>query len=76
MEFCREGDGLVAWKLDRFGRFLQELIGPVNELNGRGVKFVSLRESLDTTPGSRLVYHVFGAVAEFERDIVQELTMT
>ena len=76
MEFCREGDELVVWKLDRFGRSLQELIGLVNELNERGVEFVSLRESLDTTtPGGRLVYHVFGAVAEFERDIIQERTM-
>ena len=76
MEFCREGDELVVWKLDRFGRSLQELIELVNELNSREVEFVSLRESLDTTtPGGRLVYHVFGAVAEFERDIIRERTM-
>lgn len=76
MEFCREGDELVVWKLDRFGRSLQELIGLVNELKDRGVEFVSLRESLDTTtPGGRLVYHVFGAVAEFERDLILERTM-
>jgi DNA invertase Pin-like site-specific DNA recombinase len=65
MDFCREGDEFVVWKLDRFGRSLQELIEPVDELEGRGVEFVSLREFLDaTTPGGRLVYHVFGAVAE------------
>jgi DNA invertase Pin-like site-specific DNA recombinase len=54
---------------------LQELIGLVNELRGRGVGFVSLRESLDTTaPGGRLFYHVLGAVAEFERDLILERT--
>ena len=76
MNYCREGDQFVVWKLDRFGRSLQELIELVNELKARGVEFVSLRESLDTTtPGGRLVYHVFGAVAEFERDIIQERTI-
>ncbi len=76
MDYCREGDEFVVWKLDRFGRSLQELIELVNELKGRGVEFVSLRESLDTTtPGGRLVYHVFGAVAEFERDVIRERTM-
>jgi DNA invertase Pin-like site-specific DNA recombinase len=76
MEFCREEDELIVWKLDRFGRSLQELIELVSILKERGVEFVSLRESLDTTtPGGKLVFHVFGAVAEFERDIIQERTM-
>jgi DNA invertase Pin-like site-specific DNA recombinase len=66
----------VVWKLDRFGRSLQELIGLVNELKDRGVEFVSLRESIDTTtPGGKLVFHVFGAVAEFERDLILERTV-
>ncbi len=53
------------WRLDRFGRFLRELIDLVNELRERGVEFASLRENIDTTtPGGKLVFHVFGAVAE------------
>ena len=76
MDYCREGDEFVVWKLDRFGRSLQELIELVEVLKERGVEFVSLRESLDTTtPGGKLVYHVFGAVAEFERDLILERTM-
>lgn len=75
LDYCREGDALVVWKLDRFGRSLKELIELVNGLNERGVEFVSLRESLDTTtPGGKLVFHVFGAVAEFERDVIRERT--
>lgn len=76
MDYCRKGDELVVWKLDRFGRSLQELIELVNALKEREVEFVSLRESLDTTtPGGKLVFHVFGSVAEFERDIIRERTM-
>ena len=76
IDYCREGDELVVWKLDRFGRSLQELIELVGNLKERGVEFVSLRESLDTTtPGGKLVFHVFGAVAEFERDLILERTM-
>jgi DNA invertase Pin-like site-specific DNA recombinase len=66
MNYCREGDELVVWKLYRFGRSLRELIDLVNGLREQGVEFVSLRESIDTTtPGGKLVFHVFGAVAEF-----------
>lgn len=76
MNNCRDGDELVVWKLDRFGRSLRELIDLVNGLRERGVEFVSLRESIDTTtPGGKLVFHVFGAVAEFERDLILERTM-
>jgi len=76
LDYCREGDALVVWKLDRLGRSLRELIDLVNELQERGVEFVSLRESLDTTtPGGKLVFHVFASVAEFERDLIRERTM-
>ncbi len=69
MDFCREGDELVVRKLDRFDRSLKELVEPVGGLRERGVEFVSLRESIDTTtPGGKLVFHAFGAVAGFERD--------
>jgi DNA invertase Pin-like site-specific DNA recombinase len=76
MDYCREGDVLVVWKLDRLGRSLKELIGLVNALKDRGVGFRSLRESLDTTtPGGKLVFHVFASIAEFERDVIRERTM-
>lgn len=76
IDYCREGDTLVVWKLDRLGRSIQELIGVVNDLRDRGVEFRSLRESLDTnTPGGKLVFHVFVSIAEFERDIIRERTM-
>ena len=76
LEYAREGDALVVCKLDRFGRSLQELIELVGDFKERGVEFVSLRESIDTTtPGGKLVFHVFGAVAEFERDLVLERTV-
>ena len=75
-DYCREGDVLVVWRLDRLGRSIEELIELVNGLQGRGVGFRSLRESLDTTsPGGRLVFHVFASIAEFERDVIRERTM-
>lgn len=71
----REGDTLVVWRLDRLGRSLKHLIDTVNELHARGLGFKSLNESLDTTtPGGRLVFHLFGALAEFERELIRERT--
>jgi DNA invertase Pin-like site-specific DNA recombinase len=68
---CREGDVLVVARLDRLGRSLRELIDLVGELEGKGVGFRSLKKSLDTTTaGGRLIFHVFGALAEFEREII------
>lgn len=76
LDYCREGDRLVVWRLDRLGRSIKELIELVGDLGERGVEFRSLRESLDTsTPGGRLVFHVFASMAEFERDIIRERTM-
>lgn len=76
MDYCREEDVLVVARLDRLGRSLRELIDLVGELEVRGIGFRSLKESLDTTtPGGRLVFHVFGALAEFEREIIRERTM-
>jgi DNA invertase Pin-like site-specific DNA recombinase len=67
---------LVVARLDRLGRSLRELIDLVGELEGKGVGFRSLKESLDTTTaGGRLIFHVFGALAEFERKIIRERTM-
>ena len=72
----RPGDTLVVWRLDRLGRSLRHLIDVVTALDDRGVGFRSLRESIDTTaPGGRLVFHLFGALAQFEREIIRDRTM-
>jgi DNA invertase Pin-like site-specific DNA recombinase len=71
----REGDTLVVWKLDRLGRSLTHLIETVHALDARGVGFKSLQEHIDTTtPGGKLIFHVFAALAEFERDLIRERT--
>lgn len=75
IEYARAGDVLVVWKLDRLGRSLQHLIETINTLQDRGVGFRSLRESIDTTtPAGKLVFHIFGSLAEFERDLIRERT--
>jgi DNA invertase Pin-like site-specific DNA recombinase len=75
IEFCRSGDSLIVWKLDRLGRSLRHLIDTVNRLQSKGVEFVSLQENVDTnTSGGKLVFHVFGALAEFEREMIRERT--
>lgn len=69
------GDVLTVWKLDRLGRSLSHLVHVVEQLGERGIQFRSLTEALDTTNASgRLLFHVVGAVAEFERDLVRERT--
>lgn len=76
LDFLREGDTLVVWRLDRLGRSLRHLVETVNALSDRGVGFVSLHENISTTtPGGRLVFHVFAALAEFERDLISERTI-
>lgn len=73
LEQLRPGDTLVVWRLDRLGRSLRHLIGLVGELAERGVGFRSVTENIDTTTaGGRLVFHVFGALAEFERELILE----
>ncbi len=73
IKYCREGDTLVVWKLDRMGRSMSHLINTVKELESSGIGFKSLTENIDTTtPGGRLVFHLFGALAEFERDLIRE----
>jgi DNA invertase Pin-like site-specific DNA recombinase len=75
LSFVREGDILTVWKLDRLGRSLPHLIETVNALEARGVSFRSLTEAIDTTtPGGRLIFHIFGALGQFERDLIRERT--
>ena len=75
LDYVRDGEVLVVWKLDRLGRSLPHLIETVTDLAKRGVGFRSLTEAIDTTtPGGRLVFHIFGALGQFERDLIQERT--
>jgi DNA invertase Pin-like site-specific DNA recombinase len=75
LDYAREGDVLIVWKLDRLGRSLPHLIETVSALEKRGVGFRSLTEAIDTTtPGGRLVFHLFGALGQFERDLIRERT--
>lgn len=76
LEFMREGDTLVLWKLDRLARSLKQLIETVEALETRGIGFQSLTEKIDTaSPGGRLVFHLFAALAEFERGLIRERTL-
>jgi DNA invertase Pin-like site-specific DNA recombinase len=75
LDRLEEGDTLVVWRLDRLGRSLAHLIATVNELHERGVGFRSIHENIDTTTSTgRLVFHIFGALAEFERDLIVDRT--
>lgn len=76
LSFARNGDTLVVWRLDRLGRSLKDLIARVEDLQQRGVAFRSLHESIDTgSPSGKLQFHIFSALAEFERDLIHERTM-
>jgi DNA invertase Pin-like site-specific DNA recombinase len=73
--YIRPGDTLVVWRLDRLGRSLRHLIETITGLANREIGFKSITESIDTTTsGGKLVFHIFGALAEFERDIIRERT--
>src|SRR5579859_1651215 len=75
LSHLRAGDTLVVWRLDRLGRTLKQLIELINDLNTRGIGFKSLQENIDTTTsGGKLVFHIFGALAEFEREVIRERT--
>jgi DNA invertase Pin-like site-specific DNA recombinase len=72
----RKGDTLVVWKLDRLARSLKDLVEIIHDLNQRDVGFRSVTESIDTTStGGRLVFHIFGALAEFEHSLIRERTI-
>jgi len=73
LAFIKSGDCLVVWKLDRLGRSLPHLLGTVSDLRTRGIGFRSLTEQMDTaTPQGEFLFHVFGALAQFERSLIQE----
>jgi len=75
LNYIRKGDTLVVWRLDRLGRSLRHLIDTINQINDQGSYFRSLQESIDTsTSGGKLIFHIFGALAEFERDIIRDRT--
>ena len=72
LDYVRAGDILAVWKLDRLARSLKQLIETVERLSEREIGFRSLTENIDTTSsGGRLIFHIFGALAEFERSIIQ-----
>lgn len=74
-ELLRKGDTLVVWRLDRLGRSLKDLIEWVNRLEKWGISFRSLEESIDTRSSSgKLIFHIFGALAEFERNLIEDRT--
>ena len=76
LDYMRDGDALVVWKLDRLARSLKQLIETVEEVGERGIALRSLTEAIDTgTSGGRLIFHIFGALAEFERSIIRERTL-
>lgn len=75
MNHLRAGDTLIVWRLDRLGRTLKHLIAHITDLSEKGIGFKSLQESIDTTTsGGKLIFHIFGALAEFEREIIRERT--
>jgi DNA invertase Pin-like site-specific DNA recombinase len=75
LNYVRKGDTLVVWRLDRLGRSLPHLISTMTDLEQRGIGFKSLTENIDTTTsGGKLIFHIFGALAEFERNLIRERT--
>src|SRR4051812_21921128 len=75
ISYVRAGDTIAVWRLDRLGRSLPHLIETIGGLEARNIGFESLTESIDTTTsGGKLIFHIFGALAEFERNLIRERT--
>ena len=75
LHYLRAGETLVVWRLDRLGRTLKQLIATINDLSEQAIGFKCLQEYIDTTTsGGKLIFHIFGALAEFEREIIRERT--
>ncbi|AZR82805.1 recombinase family protein [Thiomicrospira sp. S5] len=76
LKTLRAGDVLVVWKLDRLARSLKDLVEIISELESKEIGFKSLTESIDTTsPGGKLIFHIFGALSEFEHSLIRERTL-
>lgn len=76
LEFAREGDTLVVWKLDRLGRSLSQLVNTIDRLKAEGIQFRCLSPEMDTTTASgKLIFGIFATLAEFERDLIRERTI-
>jgi len=76
-EILRKGDTLIVWRLDRLGRSLKHLIEIINNFEKKGVAFQSLEETINTkTSTGKLIFHLFGSLAEFERNLITERTRT
>jgi len=76
LDHLREGDVLVVWRLDRLARSLKELLALGEDIKGRGADLHSISENIDTsTAAGKLVFHVFGALSEFERSLIRERTV-
>lgn len=75
LQYARPGDTIVVWRLDRLARSLKDLISTVTHLNAQDISLISITEAIDTTtPSGKLVFHIFGAIAEFERNLIRERT--
>jgi DNA invertase Pin-like site-specific DNA recombinase len=75
LQYTRAGDTIVVWRLDRLSRSLKELIEMVTLLESKGIGLKSLQEAIDTSSSSgKLIFHIFGALAEFERNLIRERT--
>ena len=76
LTFMRKGDVLVIWKFDRLARSLRQLIDTMGDLKAEGMGLLSLTEAIDTsTTAGKLTFHIFAALAEFERDVIRDRTM-
>jgi DNA invertase Pin-like site-specific DNA recombinase len=76
LDYMRSGDALVVWKLDRLARSTKQLIDTITQLRDRNIQLVSLTEQIDTTTAmGELVFHLFAAIAQFERSLIQERTL-
>ena len=75
LQYARTGDTIVVWRLDRLSRSLKDLIEMVTLLESKGIGLKSLQEAIDTSSSSgKLIFHIFGALAEFERNLIRERT--
>jgi DNA invertase Pin-like site-specific DNA recombinase len=75
INYAREDDVIVVWRLDRLGRSIKDLIEIVNELNSKKIGIKSLNEQIDTsTANGKLIFHIFASIAEFERELIKERT--